>query len=371
MNKRIISFLLSFLIIILCGCKNSDKKDAPSETSEVTLRFYGTLGGASDASATQEVLADYTAENSHITLYYSSVVSDEAYKLSLADGSTYRQNSPDIVYAPLYAVRDLLSEEYVSVKELRGHMPDFASEITEHALLCDSSGQAYGIPVRGEGSVLVLNTDLASDTRDLIKIVNEISDSDVYLFADNALDSALFFQYLMTVYTNSEISPDAPQKHWIDGFRLFSELVKMGAFAPGDKNPTELFLGGKAVFAVLNESEASALKGENYKCAAFFGGFTEGFFITRSAFSSPLKRQTAMELADKLISQKDIYAQGKIAADGSGVFFSLESAYSLTPNEEKYGAGCWDDVISSLTKGDEPSKVLDLLMAKPVSDSDR
>lgn len=369
MNKRISAILLALFLFVFCACGKKETTNV-SEASEVTLRFLSTLGDAKDAEITSGILSEYTAENSHITLYYSSVASSEAYKLSLPDSATYRKNAPDMVYAPLSAVSDMLGEEYVSIEEIRSHISDYGADTAPDAMLRSSDGTAYGISLRGEGKILAVNTDLVSDYTDLMKSANEISKSDISLFADNALDSELFFEYLMTVYTNSEITPDTPQKHWAGGFKLFSELVKIGAFAPSDADPAELFSNGKAVYAVLSESEAAALVGENYRCAAFFGGFEEGLFITRSAFSSPLKRQAVLSLAQRILAQSDSYSEGHIPADASGVFFSLESAYKLTPCEERYGAGCWDDVLTALTKGDEPAALLDTLMNKPVSDTD-
>lgn len=369
MNKRVLLIFLSLLILSLCAC-GKDDRPVPTEISEVTLRFYSTLAGTKDAEITSEVLSSYSAENSHITLYYSGVTTEEAYKLSLLDGGTYRQNAPDLVYAPISAIGDMLGEEYVSIEELRSYEPRFAADIADYALLYDSSGKPYGVSVRGEGRVLVMNTSLASDTRDIARIAEEISDSDVYIFADNALDSALFFEYMMTMSTNSEITPDTAQEHWFGGFELFSSLVKDGKFAMGEKTPFEIFSDDNAVFAVLSEEEASRLKGENYRCAAFFGGFTEGFFVSRSALSSPLKRQAVLSLAEKLIAEKDRYAEGLIPTDGTGVFFSLDSAYPLTPCEEKYGEGCWDETLSALIKGENAKSVLDSLMNKEVSDSD-
>ena len=366
MSKRILALFTAVLMLVLCSCSENKEKKQTYEASEVTLRFCSTLGGASDAEITAGVLSEYTSQNSYITLFYSSAATDEAYKLSLPDSATYRQNAPDIVYGPLYAVSDLLGEEYVSIEEIRAYKPDYAADIDDFVLLRDPSGTAYGVPVRGEGKVLAVNTELSGGSLDPMEIAVSISDSDIFLFADNALDSGLFFEYLMTVRTNSEIDPAAPEAHWIDGFELFSSLVKTGAFAPSDRVPYELFAENKAVFAVLSESEAASLKGENYKCAAFFGGFSEGFFITRSAMSSPLKRKAAIELAEMLIAEKSRYAEGKIPADGLGIFFSLESAYSLSPAEE----GCWDGVLKRLTKGDDPKAVLDDYMNRAVSESD-
>ncbi len=370
MSKRITAIITALLLIFLCGCGEERKADMPAEASEVTVRFFSTLGDAADSGITGRILSDFTSENSYITLYYTSVAAADVYKLSLPDGATYRQNSPDIVYAPLYAVSSLLGEEYVSIDELRSHDSRYASDIAEYALLRDSSGTAYGAAVRGEGSILAVNTDLAGNSRDLHDIARNLSDSDVFLFADNALDSGLFFDYLMTVYTDSVIDAADPQTHWLNGFELFSELVRMGAFAPSDSKPFELFSQNKAVFAVLTEAEAALLSGENYQCAAFFGDFSEGIFITRSALSSPLKRKAVLELAAMLMEEKSSYAEGKIRADGTGVFFSLGDAYPIASNEEKYGVGCWDEVLKGLTRGDEPKSVLDRLINAHLSASD-
>lgn len=365
MNNRIfrqsLVLISALLLLVLCACGERQEKNVTEEASEVVVRFFGILGESEDAEITQNVLTRFTAENSNVTLYYSGVTAEDAYKLSLPDSATYRHNSPDIVYAPLYAVQDVLSEEYASIDEIRSYMPYYCSETQDYALLCNPSGKAYGVAVRGKGSVLVVNTDLASNTDNLLETVRELSDTDIYLFADNALDSELFFEYIMTVYTNSEISPDNPQSYWVDGFELFSQLVKQGAFAPSDKDPTTLFMENKAVFAVLSEENAAALEGENYKCAAYFGGFTEGFFITSSAISSPLKRQTVLTLATELLKQQSSYATDSIRADGTGVFFTLDSAYWLTPCSDTFGKGCWDEVLTELTRGDSPQAVLDAL----------
>ncbi len=368
--RRVLALISASLMLVLCACGKTQEKKVTEEASEVVVRFLGTLGESEDAEITQKILSRFTEERSNVTLYYTGVTTEEAYKLSLPDSATYRQSSPDIVYAPLYAVQDVLNEEYASIDEIRSYMPDYGSETQDYALLRNSSGKAYGVAVRGSGSVLVVNTDLASNTNNLLETVRELSDTDIYLFADNALDSELFFEYLMTVYTNSEISVDNPQSYWTDGFELFSELVKQGAFAPSDKDPTTLFTENKAVFAVLDEETAAALEGENYKCAAYFGGFTEGFFITDSAVSSPLKRQAVLSLAAELLAKQSDYAQGKIRADGTGVFFTLDSAYWLTPCSETFGKGCWDEVLSGLVRGDNPQTVLALLMNKAASDSD-
>lgn len=365
MNNRIfrrsLVLISALLLLVLCACGERQEKKVTEEASEVVVRFFGALGESEDAKITQNVLTRFTAENSNVTLYYSGVTMEDAYKLSLPDSATYRQNAPDIVYAPLYAVQDVLSEEYASIDEIRTYMPDYGSGTQDYALLCNSSGKAYGVAVRGKGSVLVVNTDLASNTDNLLETVRELSDTDIYLFADNALDSELFFEYIMTVYTNSEISPDNPQSYWVDGFELFSQLVRQGAFAPSDKDPTTLFMENKAVFAVLSEENAAALEGENYKCAAYFGGFTEGFFITSSAISSPLKRQTVLALATELLKQQSSYAKDSIRADGTGVFFTLDSAYWLTPCSDTFGKGCWGEVLTGLTRGDSPQAVLDAL----------
>ncbi len=370
MNKQIIAFLLSlFTAALLCGCGKEEKRDTVTENSEVTIRFSSILSNGSDSEITSEILRNFTSRYSYVTLHYTVADESEAYKLSLLDSATYRKNPPDIVYCSLSSLGDMPGEEYVSIEEIRKYREDFASDISENALL-KYSDTAYGVAVRGSGKVLVVNTELVSDYTDFRKSAEEISDSDVYLFADNALDSELFFEYMMTMYTDSKISPRDPQPHWESGFKLFSDLVRLGVFAPGDRSPAELFSEGKAVYAVLTESEASSLSGEKYRCAAFFGGFDEGLFISRSAFSSPMKRQLVLELAKNITDEKSRYAEGYIPSDGSGVFFSLPNAYPMTPCSEIYGEGCWDEVLSSLVKGENPKEILKSMEKGTVSDSD-
>lgn len=370
MNKRIIAFISALFIVLLCGCGKNEKTNSVTESAEVTLRFSSTLSKGADSEITSEILRDFTSRYSYVTLYYTAVDAGESYKLSLLDSTTYRKNPPDIVYGRLSSLRDMLGEEYVSLEEIRKYSPDFGLDITENALLKDNSGTAYGVALRGSGKVLVVNTELVSDYTDFRKTAEELSGSDICLFADNALDSELFFEYMMTMYTDSKISPNNPQPHWESGFGLFSELVRLGAFAPGDKSPMELFSQDKAVYAVLTEKEAAELTGEKYRCVAFFGGFDEGLFITRSAFSSPMKRQLVLELAEKIIGEKDRYADGYIPSDGSGVFFSLENAYPMTPCSEIHGEGCWDEVLSALIRGEDPKIVLKSMEKDAVSDSD-
>ncbi|MBQ6796717.1 MAG: hypothetical protein IJP10_01760 [Clostridia bacterium] len=359
LKKRLLCLMLSMLLVLAAaGCS----KEVEAKT--VTLKTVSILGGSSEMDVYGGVLAAFSAENSSIYVRDTTVNRSEAYKLDAALEATYTgTDSPDVVY---YYAQELSGESlrkyFVPLSEIRKDYPGFASGISDKALDCvrADDGEVYCIPCFGEFSGIAVNTkllaEIPSDKTQLVSSAKELAASGVILFANPADDCAAVIRQILLCTGGEQSVADAldcvsgSDVLWNGTLAIYDELYNAGAFPPAaitdelaqyvsasdlhdailgadrdKKNRTdafELFNSGKAAMIAFSAEDYNRitvtdsvelvmlpLSPVNWVTAAY----SEGFFITRTAYNSTVRRDLAVGLVDEMASAQNCADYAKAA----------------------------------------------------------
>lgn len=347
--------MLAFLLVCCAaGCSQE------LEAKTVTLRTVSILGSSDAMNVYAGALAKFSEENSSIYLRDTTVNRSEAYKLDAALESTYTgTNAPDVVY---YYSKELsgetLRQYFVPLSEIRKDYPGFASGISEKALDCvrADDGEVYCIPCFGSFYAVAVNTKLLADNSvqmpadkaQLIAAAKTLSAADSMLFANPADDCAgIMLQILLSIGGENAVADalgcvSGSDVVWNQALSIYGELYSAEAFPPAaltdelaqyvsasdlhdnvlgadrDKKSRldafELFNSGKAAMIAVGSDDFDKITinsdieiimlpvlSVDYMAASY----SEGFFITRTAYSSTVRRDLAVGLVDSMTSSSN------------------------------------------------------------------
>lgn len=351
--KRLLCAVLSCLLITsaAAGCSEDE-----IEAKTVTLRTVSMLGGSGAGDVYNSVLGKFSKEHSGIYVRDTSAQRSESYKLDLMLESTYTgTGAPDIVY---YYSKDLSGEKlrqyFVPLSEIRQSYPEFAKDLNKKALDCVQAddGEIYCIPCFGGFAGMAVNTkpftevginELPTTKDELLAAARVLSAAGYILFADPADDCAGIIDQIFLSLGGEKTRSAAIETvsgsdaEWTAALSIYDELYAAGAFPPAaysddlapfvpaptihdallgadrDKkthlDALELFNSGKAAMIYIDQDNVGSLStqtGIDLKTLKFgnenwsYGTFSEGFFITRTAFASAARRDLAIELVDSM-----------------------------------------------------------------------
>ena len=247
-TRRLAALLLSVLMLtgLLSGCGGEE------EIPQVTLRTMSVLGDDGTKEAYTSVLELYSARYPHVYHMGTLAEASNAYKLNATFESTYTASKyPHAVCYYIHTGILELSDQFVSVEEIRELYPDFASGVTEAALdsVRAADGKAYCIPVTGSCTAMAVNTalferyslSLPETWQELLTVSGVFSARGITAIANSPDDSAALLELIClgigadsaldTLLSGEAPADEAAYKaQWQEVFRLYQELCGINSF---------------------------------------------------------------------------------------------------------------------------------------------
>ena len=314
------------LILAVCGLSRT-------VSESVTLRTVSCFaGGNSSGDAYVAILRDFENETGH-TVLDESAASNEAWKSGVLKRFA-AGDEPDVLFffaaGPDSAI---LLNRLVPLSEISASYPSLI--LPEEPALREADGRVYSVPVDSFWEGLLVNTDLFSrfgldlptDWKKLVRAVEVFRANDIVPISVSLSDIPHYLaEFAMLACVPPEELSLRPKSFaevpssWMDGMRLIRELSEMGAFADNaafteESITTALFLSGQAAMQFdgswlipsLSEDRLEAVAvlpmplRSGGQAAAYPGGVSMGFFLTRRAWNSP-RRDAAVDLLAHLTS---------------------------------------------------------------------
>jgi len=249
MHLRLSALLLAMLMFVsvFSGCGREE------ETPQVSLRTMSILGDEATKDAYTALLEDYSARYPHV--YHMGTLSEtsNAYKLDATFESTYTASRyPHAVYYYTDTGIMELSNQFVSVEEIRITYPDFAAGVPEAVLdtVRAEDGKAYCVPFAGSWTALAVNTTMLEtyslqpprSWQELITAAGILSARGITAIANSPDDSAALLELIClgmdgekaldSILSNEPRSSERHRETWLDVFRMYQELCGINSFPP-------------------------------------------------------------------------------------------------------------------------------------------
>lgn len=228
---------------------------------------------------------------------------------------------------------------FVPVEEIRRQYPDYAKDILPAAL--DGAAVTdtrYAVPVRGFYEGLYVNTglfeqhkaDVPKSWDELLRAVDTFRAAGVVPIAASLaqtphylLDHLLLADGGADDFLTVPASAQEIPQSWPRAFERLHELYGHGAFGERadtitDAEATEQFVRGKAAMRVdgswLTGQLLEQEQGEGFAVVSFpgtpqgalVGGYTSGFYITRSAWENDTARNASVSFVNALTSRSAV-----------------------------------------------------------------
>ncbi|NLD60597.1 MAG: carbohydrate ABC transporter substrate-binding protein [Clostridiales bacterium] len=316
----------------------------------VTIKTVSTFAGTDAAADTYQQLLDQWAAETGNTVEDASATSDEAWKAGVINDFA-AGNEPDILfYFAKTADSARILDRVVPIAEINEAYPDL--NLTENAAIAESDGKIYAIPVRAFWEGLFCNVDLFEKYNLELPTDWAKFETAVKTFKENGVVpmAVSFSDVPHYIVEFAILSSGTPEEHkarpapgetvpesWVEGMKLLHELYEMGAFA-ADANATteaitsQMFRDGQAAMQLDGSWFANGIPQERWDKVvvmpfpthaedadptAFIGGVSMGFYLTRSAWEDPAKRDAAVDLLRYLTTGDNAVALGGFAFGGT------------------------------------------------------
>ncbi len=340
MKKRLAYALAAAgFCISLCACAlqgdgylHTVAGDEPSLPAEkpVELRVF-TLFEEKEYRA---LVDEFTAQNAGVT------VQDQSQGFSDAAAGTLTQliesdSPPDVVFyhtgegAQAFIGQGL----FVPLDEIRQAYPDYAEGILPVAIgSAAGDNAAYAVPVRGFYEGLYVHTGLfeqydlplPTSLESFLKAVEVFAAADILPVAASLsqtphflLDHLMLAQGGVADFAAVPTSAQAVPESWIIAQERLKTLYETGAFGKDantmtDAEATALFLNGQAAMRVDGSWLTARIEDEGIASdimvlpfpdapdGELIGGFSSGFYITRSAWEDTEKRGAAVKFVNAM-----------------------------------------------------------------------
>ncbi len=254
------------------------------------------------------------------------------------------EDTPDIVFFYTGESAAQLVQEglFVPVSEIRRDFSDYAGDILPAAIHSAAGTGAetgtYAVPVRGFYEGLFINTDLFDEydvalpdtwdallhaidvfaAADILPVATSLSQTPHYL-----LDHLILAEGGAGDFGSLPANADEVRKSWYAAFDRLSVLYEHRAFGTeadtlSDAQATELFLTNRAAMrpdgswlaarlAEEGRAESTAvLPFTGVPGGTLVGGFTSGYYITRSAWEDGFKREAAVRFVNAMTSRQSV-----------------------------------------------------------------
>lgn len=368
--KKIMTILVAIMMVtsLLAGCaktepttsgsqvsteKESETSTGTTETTtetpaaKVELRIVTMFGGTDPATQVFEAqLASFIAENPNVTIKNESMtaVGDEFRTKVKTDFSTGNEADLNFFFTGADAAAIIGAGRVVPLSELRQKYPEVGSAITQGVLdsVKEPDGEVYALPMTGFYEGLFVNKELFAANglelpttwEKLEKAVEVFSANGIVPFAGPIAQSHYMIEHFIyatadTAGHQNKLDGEIPQS-WVDGLTNIQVLYDKGAFSQDaltmdielaqnlfkqEKAAMILegswFIGGcedalKEKMTVLPMPSAS---NGTKDPSAIVGGFSSGYYVSRSSYEDEAKQEVLIALLNHLTSEvaiKDI-----------------------------------------------------------------
>ncbi len=277
---------------------------------------------------------EFAAQNTNIT------VSDRSQGYSDAAAETLAlmlqsDDPPDVVFYHTGEGAQAFIEQglFVPLDEIRQTYPDYAEGILPVAISSAAGqGDAYAVPVRGFYEGLYVHTELFTQVNlplpttfdELLKVVETFADSGIVPIAASLsqtphylLDHLMLAQGGTSEFLAVPATAQQVPQSWYTAQDRLKALYEKGAFGKdadmiSDAQATELFLNKQAAMRVDGswltarmedegtDSDVEVMSFPGVLEGELVGGFSSGFFITRSTWEDTAKRGAAVAFVNAL-----------------------------------------------------------------------
>lgn len=356
--KKMLSMLL--VMILLAGCAsskgnesdNSPDGNAKGDAKKITIRTASMYGGTDPGSQNyRNIMNKFMEDYPNVTIEDESAPIDEQWRASVINDFN-SGNEPDVIYFVHHADGQALVDtgQVVSVETIREVYPDYATNIYGSALnvLRKNDGQVYCVPMTGYWMGTFVNTELfeeyglelPTDWEKLVTAIKTFKENGItpfalalghipHFFIEHMFLSAGGVEALLERPGSEEEIPES----WIKGLEILKELYDMGAFPEDTNSTTEeavklLFNEGKAAMLVSGtwhpgsipvEDPTGQLVTQDQVAVMPFpmhpdgkgtpgivGGWNGGFYISKTAWDDPDKRDYVVKLVQAHTSSEAI-----------------------------------------------------------------
>ncbi len=243
--KRILTALIIFSSIFLCGC-------AKKQDDKIVLKF-SSWGSRTEYSILKEVIKKYESQNQNVKIEFIHVPENYFRKLHLLYAS---KTEPDVVfinntYAPLYIKAGLLEDLSDKIDK---------SKFFDSSLQCFTyDGKLYAIPRDVSNLVIYVNKNLVNNPQkiksleDLKKVAKSVTKNDV--FGLNYEENPLFWLYYLEYFGGGILTDDgknaligSPKS--LKGIEFYADLINKDKSVPqkwqmSSMTSAQMFIGGK------------------------------------------------------------------------------------------------------------------------------
>jgi len=353
--KKILALVLAALMcisLVACGGNAPETTDETTEPAEVEkvkgISVITSMGGDDWMRGTYEATFKAWEEKEGIQVYDGSATANETWKATILND--YEIGSePDVVYFFTGADSDPIVKKngFVTIDEIRADYPDFASNMNDDLLPVACDGKKYSIPIVGYWEGMFVNEDVCEaagvevpgkDTTwdEFIEICQKIKDAG-YTPIAISFSGAEGVHYLIehTIMNhggiaNHVVAPktasDDAAKNWIAGMEDIIDLYNKGFFPENvatnsHEDAKTMLQEGKAAFwcsGSWNDALDDGIDGNftvtyvpgsaNRKATDIIAGLSMGFYISRSAYEDPAKRDAVVSFVEAMTATDVVLA---------------------------------------------------------------
>ncbi|MEA5013544.1 MAG: ABC transporter substrate-binding protein [Candidatus Limiplasma sp.] len=331
----------------------------PGAAQGVTLKITSTFAGSDAAADTYLGLLKQWQESTGNLVEDTSATSDEAWKTGVLNDFAAGNEADVLFFFAKTSDSALILRKVVPIHEINAAYPGL--HLVENAAVAEEDGGVYAIPIRSFWEALFCNVDLferhgielPTTWEELETAILEFRKLGITPIALSLSDVPHYIaEYCILSSSTKEEYLARPQKgeavpeSWVQGMNLIRRLEELGAF-PTDVNATtnaqvsQLFLDKSAAMQLEGSWFANGMSPERMDTvivlpfpayapqsdpAAFVGGVSMGFYLSRAAWEDETKRDAAVDLLAFLTTGENAAALGGYTFSGK----LLESCLAMT-----------------------------------------
>ncbi|MBG9792788.1 ABC transporter substrate-binding protein [Paenibacillus dendritiformis] len=359
--------LLLSMFLAACGNKGGSNAGGPAEgttppaetgtpeakADPVKLRVFSTFGGTDAArEAFQALLDDFTAKNPHVTIENDTMSANDDGFRTKVNTDMNSGNEPDLLFYFIGADAEgfVNAGKVVPLNEILDADSEWKNGFIPNALEMarQKDGNIYAVPLTGFYEGLFVNKkifeenglELPTDWEKLKKAVTTLSDKGIIPLSVPFDQSHYLIEHMILSAAGPESQNkgliDGIDPNWEKGYAAMKELYDLGAF-PKDAATIDLGMAGnyysEGLAAMILEG-SWAIGGWNEDTRnnstvipfpqvpggagsgnEVVGGFGSGFYLPKSTYDDPAKKDAAIALMKHLTSKDSIQ---KIATANGG-----------------------------------------------------
>ncbi|WP_105617509.1 ABC transporter substrate-binding protein [Vallitalea okinawensis] len=361
MNKisKVMALLvvLTFVTGVFAGCAG-EKEDVETpaatekqiddnttkEAEPVTLRISTMFGGTDPSTQVfEEQLVAFEELHPHVTIKNESMTSvgDEYRTKVKTDFATGNEADITFFYNGADVQGIINSDKVISYDEINEKYPEVGKDITDGVKdsVREEDGKLYMMPLTGFYEGLFVNEaifeqyglELPTTWENLITAIDVLKENDIVPFAGPIAQSHYMIEHFVLSQAGAEghkdvLAGDEPSADWVAAFNNIKDLYEKEAFAKDAltmdiEMAQNLFIQEKAAMILEGswfigrcEDELKdkmtvipmATASDKMDPTSIIGGFSSGYYVSKSSYEDPAKQQAVIDLVSFLTSAEAI-----------------------------------------------------------------